>query len=121
MKRERRESLNFALAEEQVGKTGRRCLLLHKRKVLTISDMNKPVGDGFAEVSLVYSASSSVGTHGSCVLSIRRVGWFILACGGCTSRASLLLTVASESVISLILHEQTSRQMPEGGHDFSKA
>ena len=47
-------------------------------------------------------------------------GWFILACGGCTSRASLLLTVASESVISLILHEQMSRQMPEGGHDFSK-
>ena len=43
--------LTFALTEEQVGKTRRGWLLFQNIKALTISDMNKSVGDSFAEVS----------------------------------------------------------------------
>ena len=43
--------LDLTLTEEQVGKTGRGWILFHDIKVLTIFDMNKSVGDSFAEVS----------------------------------------------------------------------
>ena len=43
--------LDLALTEEQVGKAGRRWLLFHNIKVLTISDRNESVGDSFAEGS----------------------------------------------------------------------
>lgn len=43
--------LDLALTEEQVGKTRRGWLLFQNIKALTISDMNKSVGDSFAEVS----------------------------------------------------------------------
>lgn len=39
------------LTEEQVGKTRRGWLLFQNIKALTISEMNKSVGDSFAEVS----------------------------------------------------------------------
>ena len=52
----------LALTDEQVGKTGRGGLLFYDIEVLTISDMNESVGDGFAEGSAPLTSSSKTGS-----------------------------------------------------------
>ena len=51
----------LALTDEQVGKIGRGGLLFHNMEVLTISDMNESVGDGFAEGSAPSTSNSKTG------------------------------------------------------------